>query len=124
VTFEATWFTQLLRPARLLAPLYGSEPTFQPAHGGFYFQAFNRSVSLPAARYNYNSVWTPLLAGLSPARTAASFAAPTQVTYGLCEIALLAAGNHRFGGFQQVTRSSGHGSAYRKSRAFTRISSI
>src|SRR6516225_7833186 len=50
-------------------------PTFKSAHGGFYFQAFSRSVSLPAAGYNYNSVWTPLLAGLSPARTAASFAA-------------------------------------------------
>ena len=50
-------------------------PTFTSAHGGFYFQAFSRSVSLPAAGYDYNSVWTPLLAGLSPARTAASFAA-------------------------------------------------
>jgi hypothetical protein len=50
-------------------------PTFKSAHGGFYFQAFSRSVSLPAAGYDYNSVWTPLLAGLSPARTAASFAA-------------------------------------------------
>src|SRR5262249_9988343 len=52
-------------------------PTFSSAHGGFYFQAFSRSVSLPAAGYDYNSVWTPLLAGLSPARTAASFAAVT-----------------------------------------------
>src|SRR5262252_7961003 len=50
-------------------------PTFRSAHGGFYFQAFSRSVALPAAGYDYNSVWTPLLAGLSPARTAASFAA-------------------------------------------------
>ena len=29
-------------------------------------QAFNRSVSLPVAGYNYNSDWTPLLAGLQP----------------------------------------------------------
>src|SRR5271156_441152 len=46
-----------------------------PANGGFYFQAFSGSVALPAAGYNYNSVWTPLLAGLSPAGMAASLAA-------------------------------------------------
>jgi hypothetical protein len=45
------------------------------ANGGFYFQAFDRSVALPVAGYNYNSVWTPLLAGLSPAGMAASVAA-------------------------------------------------
>ena len=45
------------------------------ATGGFYFQAFDRSVALPVAGYNYNSVWTPLLAGLSPAGMAASVAA-------------------------------------------------
>src|SRR6202048_3999766 len=42
----------------------------------FYFQASNRSVALPVAGYDYNSDWTPLLAGLSPARMAASLAAP------------------------------------------------
>jgi hypothetical protein len=46
-----------------------------PANGGFYFQAFNGSVVLPAAGYDYNSDWTPLLAGLSPAGMAASLAA-------------------------------------------------
>ena len=46
-----------------------------PANGGFYFQAFDRSVALPVAGYNYNSDWTPLLAGLSPAGVAASVAA-------------------------------------------------
>src|SRR5262249_29442878 len=46
-----------------------------PANGGFYFQAFNGSVILPAAGYDYNSDWTPLLAGLSPAGMAASLAA-------------------------------------------------
>src|SRR2546430_272545 len=46
------------------------------APGGFYFQAFNGSVALPVAGYDYNSVWTPLLAGLSPAGMAASLAAP------------------------------------------------
>src|SRR6266567_3902219 len=48
----------------------------RPATGGFYFQAFNGSVSLPVAGYDYNSDWTPLLAGLAPAGMAASLAAP------------------------------------------------
>ena len=47
----------------------------RPAFGDFYFQAFNGSVSLSVAGYNYNSDWTPLLAGLSPAGMAASLAA-------------------------------------------------
>jgi hypothetical protein len=46
-----------------------------PANGGFYFQAFDGSVTLPVAGYDYNSVWTPLLAGLPPAGMAASLAA-------------------------------------------------
>src|SRR5262249_18951887 len=46
-----------------------------PANGGFYFQASDGSVTLPVAGYNYNSVWTPLLTGLSPAGMAASLAA-------------------------------------------------
>src|SRR5262245_56155808 len=49
--------------------------TSLPANGGFYFQAFDGSVTLPSAGYNYNSVWTPLLTGLSPAGMAASLAA-------------------------------------------------
>ena len=48
-----------------------------PANGGFYFQAFNGPVALPIAGYDYNSDWTLLLAGLSPAGTSASLAAPT-----------------------------------------------
>ena len=32
-----------------------------PAIGDFYFQAFNGSVSLPVAGYNYNSDWTPCM---------------------------------------------------------------
>ena len=51
-----------LRPARLLAPLHGSDWD-APALGGFYFQAFNGSVSLPVAGYNYNSDWTPSVGG-------------------------------------------------------------
>src|SRR6516165_7382102 len=46
------------------------------ALGSFYFQASNGSVALPVAGYDYNSDWTPLLAGLSPARMSASLAAP------------------------------------------------
>jgi hypothetical protein len=69
----------LLRPAKLLAPLNGSD-RITPAIGDFYFWASSRSVTLPTSRYNYSSDWTPLLAGLAPAGTAASFAAPTLAT--------------------------------------------
>src|SRR6266567_144679 len=74
------WFATL-RPVRLLAPLYGS--TGLPANGGFYFQAFDGSVTLPVAGYDYNSVWTPLLAGLPPAGMAASLAALVRPCSGL-----------------------------------------
>src|SRR5262249_2226394 len=57
-----------------LAPLYGSD-RFPSQRGLFYFQASDGSVTLPVAGYNYNSVWTPLLTGLSPAGMAASLAA-------------------------------------------------
>src|SRR6185312_13932929 len=67
--------SHLLRPVRLLAPLDGSDRV-SPATGGFYIQASGGSVALPAAGYDYNSDWTPLLAGLSPAGMAASLAAP------------------------------------------------
>ena len=43
-------------------------------HRGFYFQASNGSVVLPVTGYDYNSDWTPLLAGLPTARMAASLA--------------------------------------------------
>ena len=33
----------------------------RPAFGDFYFQAFNGSVSLSVAGYNYNSDWTPCM---------------------------------------------------------------
>src|SRR5215210_5879600 len=67
--------SRLLRPVRLLAPLDGSDQV-SPATGGFYIQASGGSVALPVAGYDYNSHWTPLLAGLSPAGMAASLAAP------------------------------------------------
>src|SRR3954468_5718046 len=75
LVFEASLVRQLLRPVRLLAPLDGSDRV-SPATGGFYIQASGGSVPLPAAGYDYNSNWTPLLAGLSPAGMAASLAAP------------------------------------------------
>jgi hypothetical protein len=52
----------------------------RPAFEDFYFQASNGSVALPVAGYNYNSDWTPLLAGLSPAGMAASLAARSFAT--------------------------------------------
>jgi hypothetical protein len=55
-----------------------------PANGAFYFQAFSGSVALPAAGYNYNSDWTPLLMGLSPIGMAASLAAPASCVYRGC----------------------------------------
>src|SRR3954451_11332499 len=70
--------SHLLRPVRLLAPLDGSDRV-SPATGGFYIQASDGSVTLPVAGYDYNSLWTPLLAGLSPAGMAASLAAPDPV---------------------------------------------
>jgi hypothetical protein len=53
----------------------------RPALGDFYFQAFNGSVSLPVAGYDYNSDWTLLLAGLSPAGMAASLAARSKAVH-------------------------------------------
>ena len=64
----------LLRPVSLLAPPNGSDQ-ITPAIGDFYIWASGGSVALPAARYDYNSDWTPLLTGLSPAGMAASLAA-------------------------------------------------
>src|SRR3954465_11983894 len=49
---------------------------FRRPPGAFSIQASDGSVALPVAGYDYNSNWTPLLAGLSPAGMAASLAAP------------------------------------------------
>src|ERR1700680_2919526 len=65
---------------QLARPLHGSDRS--PSQRGFYIRAFSGLVALPAAGYNYNSDWTPLLAGLSPARMAASLAAPTPINPG------------------------------------------
>ena len=47
-----------------------------PFTGGFYFRAFDGSVTLPVAGYNYGGNWKIPPAGLSPAGSAASVAAP------------------------------------------------
>src|SRR3954466_13372158 len=75
LAFRGFTGSHLLRPVRLLAHLDGSDQV-SPATGGFYIQASDGSVTLPVAGYDYNSDWTPLLAGLSPAGTAASLTAP------------------------------------------------
>src|SRR5215471_11919100 len=46
-----------------------------PFAGGFYFRAFDGSVTLPVAGYNYGGNWKIPPAGLSPAGSAASVAA-------------------------------------------------
>ena len=71
--FGATRFTHLLRPARLLAPQCGSDNL--RGQRGVLLPGFQRAR--PVAGYDCSSDWTPLLAGLSPARMTASLAAPT-----------------------------------------------
>src|SRR5215813_15166301 len=65
----------MLRPVRLLAPLDGSDRESLRPPGTFTSRLSTGSVALTVAGYNYNSDWTPLLAGLSPAGMAASLAA-------------------------------------------------
>src|SRR5262249_17724378 len=65
---------------RLLAPRYGSDHL--RGQRGLLLPGFQRDE--PVAGYNYSSDWTPLLTGLSPARMAASLAAPTPSSYRTC----------------------------------------
>src|SRR6516165_4805045 len=64
-------FTHLLRPARLLGALYGSDQF--PSHRRLLLPGFQRDR--PVAGYDYSIDWTPLLAGLSTAEMAARLAA-------------------------------------------------
>src|SRR5258707_14109749 len=80
MTFGATWFTHLLRPARLLAPQYGSDRL--RGQRGLLLPGFQRVR--PVAGYDCSSDWTPLLAGLSPARMTASLAAPPPSSWWTC----------------------------------------
>ena len=75
-SFRGCTGSQLLRPVRLLASPDGSDRS--PGQRGLLLPGFQRVVILPAAGYDYNSDWTPLLAGLSPAGMAASLAALIQ----------------------------------------------
>jgi hypothetical protein len=61
------WFASATA-CQVACPLYGSDWDTSPATGDFYFQAFNGSVFLPVAGYNYNSDWTPCM-GLFLSRT-------------------------------------------------------
>ena len=47
-----------------------------PSHGDFYVRASDGSITLPAAGYDYGGGWAPPPAGLPPAGTSASLAAP------------------------------------------------
>src|SRR3954468_21111339 len=100
----------LLRPVRLLAPLDGSDRV-SPVTGGFYIQASGGSVALPAAGYDYNSNWTPLLAGLSPAGMAASLAAPDPIGLALDRLVrpVCLFRMARAGIFVQEIENDGHG---------------
>ena len=44
-------------------PLVGSDQDPLPATGGFYFQASDGSVALPAAGYDYDIDWTSYVGG-------------------------------------------------------------
>jgi len=76
--------SQLLRPIRLLASQDESDRNTPSANGGFYVQASDGSVTLPAAGYDYDIDWTPMSAGLAPAGIAASFAALARMSAAIC----------------------------------------
>jgi hypothetical protein len=62
VSFRGFTGSLPLRPARLLAPPARIR-LGPPSPRGLYFQAFDGSVSLPVAGYDYNSDWTPPVGG-------------------------------------------------------------
>src|SRR4051794_31755404 len=69
------WFATATA-CQVARPPWTDRTKFPWPTGDFYIQASDGSVTLPVAGYDYNSNWTPLLAGLSPAGMAASLAAP------------------------------------------------
>jgi len=75
VNFGATWFTQSLRPASLLAPLYGSDRYSGRPPGAFTSRLSTGRSPFPLLDITTTATGPPLLAGLSPARMTASFAA-------------------------------------------------
>jgi hypothetical protein len=52
-----------------------TDPTPLRADGDFYARAFDGSVALPIARYDYGGGWAPPPTGLAPAGTSTSLAA-------------------------------------------------
>ena len=70
--FQGYWFATVTA-CRVAGP--STDLTGLPANGAFYFQLSAGRSPSPTAGYDYNSVWTPLLAGLSPAGMAANLAA-------------------------------------------------
>jgi hypothetical protein len=74
-SFGASRFTHLLRPAKLLAPLYGSDRYARPP-GAFTSRLPTDRLPSPLLDMTTTVTGTPLLAGLSPAGMAASLAAP------------------------------------------------
>ena len=73
--FGASWFTHLLRPVRLLAPLYGSDWNTQPS-GAFTSRLSTARSPSPLLDMTTTVTGLLCLAGLSPAGMAASLAAP------------------------------------------------
>src|SRR4051812_47164347 len=69
------WFA-FATACQVARPPWTDRTKFPWPTGDFYIQASGGSVALPAAGYDYNSNWTPLLAGLYPARMGARVAAP------------------------------------------------
>src|ERR1700692_646048 len=76
VNFGATWFTQSLRPASLLAPLYGSDRYSGRPPGAFTSRLSTGRSPFPLLDMTTTATGPPLLAGLSPARMTACVAAP------------------------------------------------
>jgi len=72
--FGASTIRTLATACQFARPPARIRPVSQPS-GTFTSRLPDGSVTLSAAGYNYNSDWTPLLAGLSPAGMAASLAA-------------------------------------------------
>jgi hypothetical protein len=72
--FGASTVRTLATACQFARPPARIRPVSQPS-GTFTSRLPDGSVTLSAAGYNYNSDWTPLLAGFSPAEMAASLAA-------------------------------------------------
>ena len=71
---ELHWFA-FAAACQVARPLCRSDQN-SSGHRDFYFQAFDESVTLLAAGYNYDSSWTVLSMGLSPIGMTTSVAAP------------------------------------------------